>query len=275
MQLTDQQISDFQEQVWDHYHKLARRMPWRDNPEPYWVLVSELMLQQTQVSRVVPKFTAFIEQFPTLQSLAEAPLSEVLRAWSGLGYNRRAKFLHQAAQQIQTDSNGVIPQTLDQLIALSGIGKNTAGAILTYAFNRASPFIETNVRTVYFHHFFRDSVDVPDKEVLALVEQTLDADHPREWYWALMDYGTYLKQTIGNNIAQSKHYTKQSVFEGSRRQLRGKILKALLDRPHSETELAAALPDERLAAVLLELQQEHFVVVQDDLYKLTDQPKLP
>lgn len=275
MQLTNQQIIDFQERVWAHYRKSARSMPWRDNPNPYWVLVSELMLQQTQVRRVIPKFESFMQSFPTLQNLAAAPLSEVLRVWSGLGYNRRAKFLHQAAQQVQTEFDGTIPKTMAQLISLPGIGKNTAGAILTYAFNQSTPFIETNIRTVYFHHFFLDRTDITDKELLAVVEQTLDTEHPREWYWALMDYGTYLKQTVGNNIAQSKHYTKQSTFHGSRRQLRGKILKALLDRPYSQTELAEALVDDRLPGVLQELQQEHFVTQSGSLYKLTDQPKLP
>lgn len=275
MKLSDQQISDFQELVWQHYRDAARHMAWRDNPTPYFVLVSELMLQQTQVGRVIPKFEQFIKQFPDIQSLAKAPLSDVLRSWNGLGYNRRAKFLHQTAEELVLKHDSTLPKTFEELISLPGIGKNTAGAIMAYAFNQPVVFVETNIRTVYFYHFFADQSDIDDKDLRGVVEQTLDHEHPREWYWALMDYGTFLKQTAGNNIAQSRHYAKQSKFEGSRRQLRGKIVRLLLERPRPLEILADQLADDRLRSVLDELQREHFVTNIDGLLKLTDQPKLP
>lgn len=275
MQLTDTNMTLFQEAVWNYFKTSARSMPWRDNPEPYCVLVSELMLQQTQVNRVVPKFQAFMKCFPTIEALASAPLSKVLRVWSGLGYNRRAKYLHQTAQVIVEQHHSQLPASLDQLIVLPGIGKNTAGALLAYAYNRPVVFIETNIRTVYFHHFFSDQTNIDDKELLKLIEQTLDREHPREWYWALMDYGTFLKKTLGNNIDHSRHYTKQSKFEGSRRQLRGKILRLLLERPYTSNELVYVLSDARSQFVLNELQKEHFVVETEGILKLTDQSELP
>lgn len=265
MKLQTVAIARFQETVWDQYRAATRSMPWRTNPEPYRVLVSELMLQQTQVGRVTPKFLAFMERFPEVHDLAGAPLAEVLGLWSGLGYNRRAKFLQQAARAVVEQFGGRIPQTLAELVQLPGVGKNTAGAILAYGYNQPVLFIETNIRTVYFHHFFSDRQDVDDKELLPLLEQTLDREHPREWYWALMDYGAYLKQTNGNNIQRSKHYTKQSTFHGSYRQLRGQVLKYLLQTPVPFKELTLAIPDERLASVVGVLQNEGLVLERNGL----------
>ena len=275
MQLSTQQIELFRETVWSHYHAHARSMPWREHPTPYYVLVSELMLQQTQVSRVLPKFETFIARFPDFKTLAGATLADVLALWSGLGYNRRAKFLHQAAQVIIGEHQGVMPDTIKELVRLPGVGRNTTGAILAYAFNQPVAFIETNIRTVYFYHFFAEQEQVSDETVRAIVAQTLDRENPREWYWALMDYGTFLKQTVGNNIAQSRHYTKQSTFKGSRRQIRGAVLKALLGQSLSPVALQKMLPDTRTAAVLGDLQKEGFITEKNGLLRLTDNPKLP
>ena len=205
--------------------ELYRDMPWRNDMRPYYVLVSELMLQQTQVGRVIPKFEEFIFLFPNEQVLAGASLADVLKAWQGLGYNRRSKFLHEAAKQIvQLDA---FPSTYDELIKLPGIGKNTTGAILAYSFNKPSIFVETNVRTVYIHHYFNDRFDVNDKEIITLLEKTLDYNNPREFYWALMDYGSWLKANGVRNISSSKHYKKQSALKGSIREVRGQIVREL------------------------------------------------
>ncbi len=273
--LTEQQVHDFREIVWDFYRANARSMPWRDDPLPYHVLVSEMMLQQTQVGRVTGKYQEFMQRFPTVQALSKASLAEVLSAWNGLGYNRRAKFLHAAAGIITQKHQGQIPDAEDPLVALPGIGHNTASAILAYAYNQPVVFIETNVRSVFFHHFFGDASDIDDKELMPLVEQMLDREHPREWYWALMDYGTHLKQTRGNNIARSKHYVRQSTFEGSRRQLRGEILRQLLTGQIRVDKLQTHLPDERLMSVLDDLTQEGLVERDGPRVRLTGQTKLP
>ncbi|HEY0965370.1 MAG TPA: hypothetical protein VGE13_02720 [Candidatus Saccharimonadales bacterium] len=209
--------------------ELYRDMPWREDIRPYYVLVSELMLQQTQVARVIPKFEAFIERFPDEKTLAEASLGDVLKLWQGLGYNRRAKFLHEAARQV-VELNS-FPDTFAELVKLPGVGKNTAGAILAYSFNKPSIFVETNIRTVYIHHFFADNFSVDDKEIIKLLEHTIDQEHPRKFYWALMDYGSWLKTNGVRNISSSKHYKKQSPLKGSLREMRGKILKVLSDAP--------------------------------------------
>lgn len=237
-------IAEFQEIIWEQGRGLYRSMPWREDTQPYYVLVSELMLQQTQVDRVIPKFQAFIERFPSVQDLAAASLADVLVLWSGLGYNRRAKFLHSAAQKVMQDFDGVIPHSFDELVSLPGVGPNTAGAIMAYSFNQPVVFIETNVRSVYFHHFFDDQPSVTDKELRELVATTIDHEHPREWYWALMDYGTWLKKQGHGAIDKSAHYKKQSPLKGSVREIRGLILKQLALGDASIEQLADTLPDD-------------------------------
>jgi A/G-specific adenine glycosylase len=273
--LSDEQVRQFRDVVWNYYHAHARSMPWRSDPSPYHVLVSELMLQQTQVGRALPKYEQFIQRFPTIQLLAEAPLADVLGVWSGLGYNRRTKFLHRTAQKVMNEYGGRLPDTLEELVTLPGIGRNTAGAVLAYAHNQPVAFIETNVRTVFFHHFFMDREDVDDKELLPLIEQTRDPENIREWYWALMDYGTHLKQTLGNNIKQSRHYAKQSKFEGSRRQVRGKILKVLVAGPSPAEELAKVIDDERFDSVVGDLLREGFIEQNGSRLRLTGGLELP
>jgi A/G-specific adenine glycosylase len=263
--LSKDEIKSFQGTVLKYYAQNGRHeLPWRQTTDPYEIMVSELMLQQTQVQRVIPKYHEFLQTFPTVQALATAALGDVLRAWQGLGYNRRAKFLWQAARQI----GSTFPDTPEGLVALPGIGKNTAGAILAYAYNQPAIFIETNVRTVYIHHFFHDQTDVDDKEILRLVEQTI-TEIPREFYWAIMDYGTHLKQTKGNKNKQSRHYTRQSPFQGSRRQVRGAILRALSSHGFPANELEAQINDTRTAEILAELTDEGFITATDGVYHLS------
>lgn len=254
-------IPEFQEIVWNYYRRHGRDLPWR-TPEPdgsfdpYKVLVSEIMLQQTQAPRVVSKYHEFLRQFPNLTALAEAPLSAVLAAWSGLGYNRRAKYLHEAAQHLATKPQ---PWSLEDLVACKGVGPNTAAAVLVYAYNRPLAFVETNIRTVFIHHFFGDQTDILDNALLPSVQQALDREQPREWYWALMDYGVHLKATVGNMARLSKHYAKQSAFVGSKRQVRGRVLRLLKEQSLPREALARYIADERLEAVLQDLLREGLI----------------
>ncbi len=246
-------------------------MPWRNDTRPYYVLVSELMLQQTQVDRVVPKFEAFIGRFPNESALASASLAEVLTMWQGLGYNRRAKYLHAAAKMIAERMDGIFPSSVEELIALPGVGRNTAGALMAYAYNRPVLYVETNVRTVYFHHFFSSFDTVEDKEVLDILARTIDKDNPRRFYWAVMDYGSWLKRQGVKNVAQSKHYTKQSKLEGSLRQVRGQIVKALTDTALSPVELEQLLfADERFDRALNDLVREGLVQCAGGKLQLAD-----
>jgi A/G-specific adenine glycosylase len=189
------------------------------------------MLQQTQAGRVVEKYKAFIRLFPTPKHLARAPLHKVLKAWQGLGYNRRAQTLRETAMIVQEKYRGKIPADPAVLATLPGIGPYTAAAIMVFAFNKTLPMIETNVRSVFIHHFFKRAKNVSDTKLIPLIEQTIDNNNPRQWFSALMDYGTHLKTIHPNPSRQSAHYTKQSRFEGSHRQLRGAILITLLKKP--------------------------------------------
>lgn len=272
--MTDHDITSFQNTVLEHYQKNGRHnLPWR-KPEvdgsfdPYKILVSELMLQQTQVPRVIPKFEAFIAMYPSFEALSVAPLSDVLKQWSGLGYNRRAKFLSQTAQLVTGQYDGKLPSSHTELVALPGIGHNTAGAIRAYAFNEPVVFVETNIRTVFIHHFFPDEEKVHDNALIPLIEAASPDGQTRTWYWALMDYGTHLKQTVGNASKASSSYIKQSAFQGSRRQIRGKILKLLAEGPYSKVQLAEAVVDERLDSVLADLEQEGFIERDGSHYQL-------
>ncbi len=263
------QVDNFTEIIQEQGHRLFRTMPWREDTRPYYVLVSELMLQQTQVERVIPAFERFIHRFPDEQTLAAAPLADVLTIWQGLGYNRRAKFLHMAAQQIV--QHGQFPVTHDTLIALPGVGENTAGAILAYAFNEPAIFIETNVRTVYMHHFF-DGVDtVTDKQIREKVIETIDSEHPREFYWALMDYGSYLKRQGVSQNHRSHGYKKQSPLEGSVRQMRGAIVRELAVRSEATVdELAQVMNhDARFDPALAGLIKDGLVMRTKDSIHLT------
>lgn len=272
--LSDESVAQFLDVLWYYYDAHGRRdLPWRQarngRLDPYHILVSELMLQQTQVGRVVPKYQQFLAQFPKVEALAAASLSDVLIAWQGLGYNRRAKYLWQAAQVIVRAHGRQFPDTLEGLVVLPGVGKNTAGAILAYAFNRPTIFVETNIRTVYIHHFFADHAElVHDKDILQLLERTLDRTQPRNFYWALMDYGTYLKQTVGNVGARSKSYVRQSPFAGSRRQVRGQVLRLLSMRSMPVDDLRRKVTDSRFDEVVVALTREGLVVRDGDIYRL-------
>ncbi len=225
---TDHEIKTFQRIVYDYYQSSGRDLPWRKTHNPYEILVSEIMLQQTQVSRVIEKYGEFIKTFPDITSLAEATLIDVLAMWQGLGYNRRALSLKKLAEIVNNTYGGYIPPHVSLLMQLPGIGNATANAICAFAFNHPVIFIETNVRTVFIYHFFNTKDTVKDSEISPLVERTLDYDNPRQWYNALMDYGVALKKYCSNPGRKSAHHTVQSSFEGSARQVRGAILKALV-----------------------------------------------
>jgi A/G-specific adenine glycosylase len=246
-------------------------MPWREDPNPYWVVVSEVMLQQTQITRVMEKFPEFVGKFKDFLMLAQASPAEVITAWQGLGYNRRALNLHKSAKMVIEEYGGELPSDPAELIKLPGIGPGTAGSIAAFAFDAPVVFIETNIRRVFIHHFFEDREGVDDKELLPLVEDALDRESPREWYYALMDYGTHLAKTVPNPNRRSKHHTIQSTFEGSDRQIRGAILRALVKENlmfDALLEQTGCSDKERFAKVLQSVVHDGLVEVESDYYRL-------
>jgi A/G-specific adenine glycosylase len=252
----------FRRKITDYYRTDGRDLPWRRTTDPYPILVSEIMLQQTQVERVIDKYTAFLAAFPDFSSLATAPLPELLRLWQGMGYNRRALSLRALAQQVVSEHQGKLPVDRVTLMTLPGIGPYTAGAVMAFAFNKPVVFMDTNIRRVFIHEFFQDSENINDSELLPLVEQTLDRRNPRKWYNALMDYGAALKRTQGNPNKRSAHYTRQSPFENSNRQVRGRILKEILNVSSltlAGIAEATGMERERVERNLGDLEREGFI----------------
>jgi A/G-specific adenine glycosylase len=221
----------FKNTVMEHYGEYGRHdLPWRKNQSPYYVAVSEIMLQQTQVDRVIPFFNNWMKQFPNWKKLANAPQSDVLRAWKGLGYNSRALRLQKLAREVTDVYKEKIPSNYELLLKLPGIGPYTAGAIRAFAFDQYTPLIETNIRRIFIYHFFNNESYISDTEIFETMNDMGEIENPREWYAALMDYGSTLPKIIKHNPnIQSKHYKKQSKFDGSDRQIRGKILDILLE----------------------------------------------
>ena len=247
-QTSQKGVRAFRKIVLDHWKKHGRHdLPWRQTTDPYKILVSEIMLQQTQVERVIPFYMNFLQKFPSSRALAKAPLTDVLRAWSGLGYNRRAKLLQETARAVVTTHGGIFPSERDSLVALPGIGPYTAGAIRAFAFNEPGFFIETNIRTAILHHFYPDQLrskgieqpGVKDADILVILKAATKGQDSREWYSALMDYGAHLKKSGVRINNKSAHYAKQSKFEGSLRQVRGAIVRELLKAPAAEREIIA------------------------------------
>lgn len=217
-----------------------RDLPWRNIDDPYAVLVSEIMLQQTQVARVERYWERFLAAFPTLDALSAASGAEVLELWQGLGYNRRALALKRAADQCVSEREGRLPETAEELVRLPGIGPATAAGVVAFAFNKPSVYLETNVRAVFLHCLFPHREKVSDKEIAPLVEETCPSSDPRTWYYALLDYGAHLKRELPNPTRRSAHYARQSAFAGSRRQKRAQVLRIVLAHENLPLEEAYA-----------------------------------
>jgi A/G-specific adenine glycosylase len=255
-------LEQFKEFIWTFYSHNKRDFAWRKASNPYHIVVSEIMLQQTQTHRVITKYEEFIAAFASFESLSASSLRDVLSVWQGLGYYRRARFLHQLAQKVVNEYGGILPQDPKMLAMLPGIGPNTAGSICAFAFNMPTVFIETNIRAVFIDSFFKDTTAVADKELLPLIAATVDHNNPREWYYALMDYGVFLKAHKANPSRKSAHHVRQSKFEGSDRQIRAKILKLIVDQEsisHQDLLITIGESTERVEKIIDQLIIENFI----------------
>ncbi|HUD11607.1 MAG TPA: A/G-specific adenine glycosylase [Candidatus Saccharimonadia bacterium] len=215
------------------------------------------MLQQTQVQRVRERFPLWLRRFPDFDALASASVTDVLLVWSGMGYNRRALWLREASRMVTNEFKGRLPRHPMELVRLPGVGPNTAGSIAAFAYDEPTVFIETNIRRLFIHEFFPRTREVHDRDILRLVEESLDRERPREWYYALMDAGSELVKRVPNPNRRSRHYSVQQRFEGSVRQLRGQILRQLGDGDKTMHEMG--LDDPRAIGVLETLVREGFL----------------
>ena len=276
MRASQDAIARFKETVLAYGAEQYRDLPWRNTFDPYAILLSEVMLQQTQVARVAERWERWLEAFPTVADLAHAPLPPVLELWQGMGYNRRALNLKRAAEIICTEHAGGVPCEKAALLSLPGVGPSTAAGVRVFAFCMPDMYLETNVRAVFIHEFFPSQEQVHDKELVPLVEQTCPQDESvRAWYYALLDYGAYLKKTLPNPSRRSSQYTRQSKFEGSHRQKRAYLLRRVLEGSFSTEELADDLARheggagreattlEQTQAILVELENEGFMMQRD------------
>lgn len=263
----------FRDRIREQGRLHRRDLPWRYIEDPYAVLVSEVMLQQTQVKRVLDYWPRFLALFPTFDALAAAGTSDVLEQWQGLGYNRRALALKRCADICASEHGGRLPETADELVKLPGIGPATAAGVVAFAFDRPALYLETNVRTVFLHELFPGEEGVKDAALIPLVELACPADGVRDWYYALLDYGAHLKATLPNPSRRSAHHTRQSAFEGSRRQKRAELVRIVLaagpegiDAAEAgvllnETERRAGrdgVGDEEIASIIDDLASEGF-----------------
>jgi A/G-specific adenine glycosylase len=268
--LTSKVISSFRSIICDYYREHGRVFPWRETNDPYRILVSEFMLQQTQTSRVIEKYKEFITTFPDVFQLAQSPFREVLRVWQGLGYNRRALALYKTAGEIADRYHGKVPDDATLLRQLPGIGEYTASAIMAIAFNKPAVVIDTNIRTVYLYFFFREKERVGKDAIIPIIEATIDRDSPREWYYALFDYGVMLKQDKKDLEAGKRRI--QGIFRGSDREIRGKILRLLLDNEvMTEDQLLTRLPsdNERVRRIISQLHEEGLVDSDDGVLRIS------
>ena len=269
--LDEEEIRRFREVIYTHYGEHGRPFPWRETRDPYRILVSEIMLQQTQAERVLPKYERFLAPWPDFTALSGATLREVYALWQGLGYNRRAKALIEIAKTVQRELGGKLPSEEEKLRRLPMVGPATAAAVRAFAFDMPAVYLETNIRRVYIYFYFDRREEVRDSELLPLAAAALDVKEPRQWHYALMDYGVFLKEVPVNPNRRSRHYTVQAPFEGSNRQLRGAILRFLSRHPGSGTERIfnyLAFERGRVEKSLAELESEGMLVREDSRYSI-------
>jgi len=270
--LTREVIRTFQNIIYSYFNQYGRDFPFRNEINPYNVVISEIMLQQTQTNRVVEKFQQFIQKFPDFQSLANAPLNEVLKVWQGLGYNRRAVALKKIAERVVNEFDGILPADIDILKSFPQIGHNTASSIVAFAFNMPTFFIEVNIRRVYIYYFFPGKSSITDSVIVPIVRKTLDSSNVRKWYYALTDYGVMLKKTHPELNKRSAHYRKQAKFKGSNREVRGKILKLLIASSSlTEVEIFKELKinSKKLKEILNLLIKEGFIKQEKHGFSIT------
>lgn len=264
-EIAQNKINNFHSKLFSWFSENKKDYPWRKTTDPYHIMVSEFMLQQTQTSRVVPKYLSFLDKFPTLESLANADNRDVLELWSGLGYNRRAIWLKEASQKIL--SLGSFPKDPKELKKIKGIGDYTSRAIIIFAYNENIATVDTNIRRIFIVEGFATE-ETKQKELFEVAEQLLPKNNSREYHSALMDYGNVILTSAKTKI---KPKTVQGKFEGSDRQYRGRIIKYLtshLIATKEEILKNCSVPEERIDSILSKLVKDRLIKKEKENFTL-------
>lgn len=265
-------LHSFVQFILGFYKQYGRTFAWRQTSDAYRILLSEVMLQQTQTTRVQPKYTLFLSIWPDFEALAKTSLDELLFHWKGLGYNRRALNLLKSARATEA-WNWTIPNDRTIIASLPGVGKATTAALLSFCYNERAIYLETNIRRVLLHCFYPESMGIADKELELLLAKLCDeVDDYKTWYYALMDYGVLLKTLVPNANVRSAHYSKQGKFENSNRQIRGQLIHLLSDTGPKQAEvilqLLSRFEEERVMDCLDQLKAEGFVQETEQVYSI-------
>jgi A/G-specific adenine glycosylase len=280
--IDQKKVEEIQEKILDFYNSNKRDLPWRHTQNPYYIHLSEIMLQQTQVSRVIEYYNKFTSIYPTLESMAQAPKPELLSNWQGLGYNNRILRLQKTAQIIQKEYKREYPQIQKELEKLPGIGSYTSGAILSFAFNQESKVVDTNIRRILIHEFNLDE-EIKQKELEEIAQIITPKGKAREWNNALMDYGA-LELSAKKTKIKSKG--KQSKFIGSTRWVRSQILKQLLEQQETQDgykngdeievsginieEVREKYVDYDLDSILEKMQKDDLIIIKENMIHIAN-----
>lgn len=266
--ITNTQILRFQKKILSFYKTQGRTLPWRQTTDPYRILLSETMLQQTQVSRVITYYTRWIELWPTLQAFAQASRKEVLKAWMGLGYNSRAVNLHRTVQIIVTKFQGDTLVAMKHFEELPGIGIYTSRAVQIFSANTDIVTVDTNIRRILIHEFHLPE-NISQKELWNIADRCLPHGKSRDWHNALMDYGALVLTSKKTGISPQ---TKQSRFEGSDRQIRAKIIRLLLEHPYDDRKLQQQINIEinRLQIILQKMVDQQLITKKNKKYRVLE-----
>jgi A/G-specific adenine glycosylase len=266
VRIEKEKIDLFQGKIINFYNTNKRELPWRLTHDPYDILISEFMLQQTQVNRVIDYYTNWIEKWSTVEALSDASFYDVVSTWIGLGYNRRAKYLHETAKIIVHKFKGNVLKAMKSYDQLPGIGEYTSKAVRIFAGNEDITTIDTNIRRIFIHEFNLEE-STPDKDLYEIANYCLPKGKSRLWHNALMDYGALVLTSHKTGI---KPKTKQSKFAGSDRQIRGQILRLLLKKSYSIDELNAyfRIDINRLKTILNKMIQDNIIQNNDDIFYL-------
>ena len=267
MQDKNSRILSFQKEILLWYRKNKRDLPWRETTNPYYIHLSEIMLQQTQVERVKNYYAIFIKKYPTPKEMSNAKTSELLKDWQGLGFNSRILRFKEAMKIIEKTYKGKYPQTRKELLNLPGIGPYTSSAILAFAFNKTVPVVDTNIRRVLLH-FFNITEETPLKELEEFAITITPKNNAREWNNALMDYANKELTAKKTGI---KSLSKQSKFEGSTRQARSTIVKELLKKDElTKKQIEDLIPNHNVENILKSLEKDSIISITQNRIYLKD-----